>query len=122
MSLYNVLEIEPNASESEIKKAYFILSKKYHPDKCKDIDANEKFHRINTAYQILMDEQSRKKYLKMNVEEKSNLHVLLERIFKDNLQINSLKEMGINITKKDWAQLETNFKTVINKINFKDVF
>jgi hypothetical protein len=47
---------------------------------------------------------------------------LLERIFKDNLQINSLKEMGINITKKDWSQLETNFKTVVSKINFKDVF
>lgn len=122
MNLYSILEIEPNASETEIKKAYFTLSKKYHPDKCNDRDANEKFHRINTAYQILMDEQSRKKYLKMNVKEKSNLHKFLEKIFKDNLKIESLKEMGISITKKDWEQLEINFKTVVNKINFKDVF
>ena len=47
MSLYDILEIKPNASEQEIKKAYYSLSKKYHPDKCNDINASQKFQEIN---------------------------------------------------------------------------
>jgi curved DNA-binding protein CbpA len=33
MDFYEILELKPNASEQDIKKAYRILSIKYHPDK-----------------------------------------------------------------------------------------
>ena len=36
MDFYEILELKPNASEQDIKKAYHALSKKYHPDKCKN--------------------------------------------------------------------------------------
>ena len=109
MSLYEILEIKSNASESEIKKAYHILSKKYHPDKCKDKDATEKFQQISSAYQILMDDKVRDKYQKMNFNEKNNFVIVLEKLFKNDLKIEELKILGLNLSKKDWEYLQSNF-------------
>jgi DnaJ-class molecular chaperone len=57
---YKVLDIEPNASTDEIKKAYRKLSLKYHPDKNNGKD--EKFKEINEAYSVLSDDGSRQHY------------------------------------------------------------
>lgn len=60
---YTILEISKDATKSEIKKQYFKLSKKYHPDlNHDDHDATEKFKYISYAYQTLMDEELREKY------------------------------------------------------------
>jgi len=122
MSLYDILEIKPNASEQEIKKAYYSLSKKYHPDKCSEPDANQKFQEINSAYQILIDDKLRTNYIQMNQEEKSKFQVMLEKIFSNRLKINELKDFGISFNKKDWEQLEKNFMGIINSLNFKELF
>jgi DnaJ-class molecular chaperone len=62
-NLYNILGINENVNETEIKKAYRSLSLKYHPDKnTGDIDAVSKFQKINVAYEILGDTQKRKEY------------------------------------------------------------
>ena len=62
--LYDVLEIKPDASEDEIKKAYKTLSKKWHPDKNPDnIDeATKKFQSIAEAYAILSDSEKKQRY------------------------------------------------------------
>jgi DnaJ-class molecular chaperone len=122
MSLYDVLEIKPTASEQEIKKAYYSLSKKYHPDKCKDENATQKFQEVNSAYQILSDEKLRRNYIQMNTEEKSKFQTVLEKIFSNKLKINELKDLGINFTKKDWDTIEKNLMGVINSLNFKELF
>ena len=122
MSLYEILELKPNASEQDIKKAYYTLSKKYHPDKCKDTNATEKFQQINSAYQILLDDKVREKYLKMNNEEKTNFQMVLEKIFNNKLKVDELKSMGINFNKKDWEYLQNNFNNIINSLNFKELF
>lgn len=57
---YDVLGVNKNATQDEIKKAYRNLSKKYHPDR-KDGD-EEKFKEVNEAYSILGDENKRKEY------------------------------------------------------------
>ena len=60
---YEILEIEKDASEQEIKLAYRKLAKKYHPDLNKDDpDAKDKFIEIKNAYDILIDPRKRKIY------------------------------------------------------------
>jgi len=61
-SLYETLEVSENASESEIKKAYRKLARKYHPDICKEADCEEKFKEINAAYEILSDKEKKAQY------------------------------------------------------------
>lgn len=61
-SLYETLEIKDNASETEIKKAYRKLARKYHPDINKEESAEEKFKEINAAYEILSDKEKKQQY------------------------------------------------------------
>lgn len=65
---YDILGVSQNASESEIKKAYRQLSKKYHPDmqggksdKEKEA-AEEKFKEISHAYNVLSDPEKKSNY------------------------------------------------------------
>lgn len=61
--LYEILEVERNASYSDIKSSYRKLAKKYHPDLNQgDEEASEKFKEINLAYEVLSDEQKRAHY------------------------------------------------------------
>lgn len=57
---YNTLGVEKNATPEEIKKAFYKLAHKYHPDK-KGGDEN-KFKEINEAYQVLSDKNKRAQY------------------------------------------------------------
>ncbi len=60
---YEVLGVDKNADEDTIKKAYWKLAKKYHPDLHPDDAASaEKFKEANEAYQVLGDAEKRKKY------------------------------------------------------------
>lgn len=60
---YKILEIDKNASESDIKKAYRKLAKKYHPDlNPNDPKAQEKFKEVNEAYEVLGDADKKQKY------------------------------------------------------------
>jgi len=60
---YDALEVAPAATAGEIKRAYYLLARKLHPDKNPDDpEAHQKFQRIGEAYQVLSDENLRKKY------------------------------------------------------------
>ncbi len=60
---YEILGIDKNASQEEIKKAYRRLAKKYHPDINLDKkEAGEKFKEISEAYEILADPDKRSNY------------------------------------------------------------
>ncbi len=57
---YNILGVDKKASKDEIKKAFYKLAHKYHPDKKEGDEA--KFKEVNEAYQTLSDENKRSKY------------------------------------------------------------
>jgi curved DNA-binding protein len=60
---YAILGVDKTASKEEIKKAYRKLAKQYHPDANKgDKSSEEKFKDISEAYEVLSDDEKRKKY------------------------------------------------------------
>lgn len=59
---YSILGTDRNASQSDLKKAYFKKAKEYHPDVNKSPGAKEKFAEINEAYEILGDETKKRVY------------------------------------------------------------
>jgi DnaJ-class molecular chaperone len=59
---YSILGVKNDATEKEIKKAYYNLSKQYHPDLNKDIDSESIFKDICNAYKILINKESREEY------------------------------------------------------------
>ena len=59
---YAILQISKNASQNEIKKQFRLLAKKWHPDKKRSNDAEEKMAQINMAYEVLSDHKRRTMY------------------------------------------------------------
>eukprot|EP01012_Entosiphon_sulcatum_P026836 TRINITY_DN3232_c0_g1_i1.p1 TRINITY_DN3232_c0_g1~~TRINITY_DN3232_c0_g1_i1.p1 ORF type:complete len:423 (-),score=85.60 TRINITY_DN3232_c0_g1_i1:49-1293(-) len=59
---YDILGLQPDASEQEIKKAYRTLAVKLHPDRNPDPAAAEQFKEVGKAYEVLVDEEKRKLY------------------------------------------------------------
>ena len=59
---YEILKVDKDASEEEIKKAYRRLSLQYHPDRNPSSEANNIIRDINTAYETLGDKEARRRY------------------------------------------------------------
>jgi len=67
--LYEVLEVDRQASASDLKKAYYRLAKKYHPDHNPgDKVAEEKFKEASNAYSVLSDDEQRQRYDRFGME------------------------------------------------------
>jgi hypothetical protein len=59
---YKVLGVSPEAPASDIRAAYYQLSRQYHPDVSKDPDSVEKFQALAEAYRALRDADGRRRY------------------------------------------------------------
>lgn len=59
---YKALGVNKSATPAEIKKAYYGLAKKYHPDTNKDTDAKDRFADIQSAYEILSDPKKKEQF------------------------------------------------------------
>jgi DnaJ-class molecular chaperone len=71
--LYDILGINSDATDTEIKKAFNKLSKQWHPDKCRGTDAQnkqatEKFQEINDAKETLLHSNKRRAYDEMGMD------------------------------------------------------
>ncbi|MGA0211705.1 MAG: DnaJ domain-containing protein, partial [Flavobacteriaceae bacterium] len=61
---YKILDITSNATNEEVKKAYRVMAKKYHPDKIQSQDpamikgAKEKFQEVQKAYETIQNERN----------------------------------------------------------------
>lgn len=65
---YKILEISKDASDEDIKRAYRKLALKYHPDKNKSPDAEDKFKEVAEAYEVLSDKKKRDIYDQLGEE------------------------------------------------------
>ena len=121
MELYQILDLKPNASEVEIKKAYLKLVKQYHPDRNKSVGAAEHFQQIQSAYEILINQKSRQEYQKMNQTDRYSFVEILEKIINENINLSELKKYGINLEKTDFDYLQKNFTNFFRALNVAEL-
>ena len=113
---YNILNINKDASYDDIKKAYYKLALKYHPDKNKDNNAEEKFKEISEAYEILSDENKRLSYdnNNLNINTFSNANDIFNKVFQNhnfNININNMFNRFNNMNS---IQTMKSVQTIIN--------
>lgn len=128
MDYYNILNINKDASLSEIKVSYRNLAKKHHPDKNKD---NSDFWKINEAYTILSDPISRKEYDNKFVDTNIFQNINIQNLFSNsnnlesallndfifnnidtisNLSINDMKNNMTSYFKDNFGKLRQKYK------------
>ncbi|KAF3665073.1 putative protein -like protein [Capsicum annuum] len=72
---YEVLGVNRNATASEIKKAYYGLAKRLHPDMNKDDpEAEKKFQEVSKAYEVLKDDKTREQYDQLGHDAFNNMN------------------------------------------------
>lgn len=59
---YSILGVSKGCNDSDLKKAYRKLALKWHPDRCQEEGAKEKFQKIAEAYEVLSDKDKRVVY------------------------------------------------------------
>jgi DnaJ-class molecular chaperone len=124
--LYEILEIDKNATEEEIKKSYKKLILKYHPDKInkdKDMDKDkdkdkDRFIKIRYAYEVLIDKKLRNEYNDMTNNNKIKFSKNLFKLFSDNIDDILLFFCDFNFDYDDYKKSIKNrdYNTVINCI------
>lgn len=115
---YEILEVDKNASEEVIEKAYKTLAKKYHPDLQNNNNQN-KMQQINEAYEILSNDFKRREYdekIKIQsvsieeynkiIQENNRLKQDLQKATSSNREINSNKIDSLQVGKRYYNQLK----------------
>ena len=79
---YKILGIAKGATDDEIKKAYRKMAVKWHPDKNKSPEAEEKFKDIAMAYDVLKDKKKRDLYGRFLTELHTKVLIVLHFLVK----------------------------------------
>lgn len=122
MNPYKILELDntTNITKTDIRNAYKKLILKYHPDKNIDIDTTEKFKEIHAAYELLYNEESKKKYDNLNNNEKYDYFTNFKNLFNNKYPtINELLNLFIE---SFYNNDENQFKNDINDKNYESIY
>jgi len=92
---YELLGISPEATQEEIKRAYFALARQYHPDVNPSPNAKETFLRIQEAYTTLSDPQKRLLYDQRLAEQEQHAALLKIKTILSQSHLAKLKEPQI---------------------------
>lgn len=112
---FNVLKVPPQANEDEIKKAYFEIESKFHPDNLAEYELkpvidklNEILEKARAAQRILLDPRMRREYCHyLEIQER-------ERAKDEALQAEiTFKEGEKALKKADWEKARERFETAI---------
>jgi curved DNA-binding protein CbpA len=88
-NLYEILNVQPDADESKIKKSFMKLIKNFHPDKNSELEEDIYYH-IIVSNQILLNRESRKKYDDYLYNKASNFNELKDGFNKNIKEIETL--------------------------------
>src|SRR3989344_4541797 len=102
---YEILGVSKNASKEEIKRAYKLLAKKYHPDVSKEKDATEKFKKVSEAYAVLSDDTKKTSYDQFGKEGFSQLE-----------KIKKLRLGGVCIEDEGWPKVNAMLESPSRKL------
>lgn len=109
-SLYEILDVAFDASDEEIKRAYKQMALKYHPDKSRTRNAEDRFKQIRRAYEVLADNKKRDLYDRLGTTEQEgsemmNLSSRLDKSFSVSME-------EINVSPKQQPPRATSKKRV----------
>jgi len=107
---YRVLGVDCKANSEQIKKAYHVLAKKYHPDKNKSSNAEEKFKNISASYSILSDNYKRHVY-DMQREADADAQLVKEEKKKTSKETASDSNQCSSSSSTGWSRFRTTPQT-----------
>lgn len=106
-TLYDILGVEPDATDSQIRSAYRKKAREFHPDKNRDDpEATEKFQQVQGAYEVLKDEEKRRIYDQYGPEGLSqNGAADMDDILRNIFNVGEMKQRTRNIVYNVTANL-----------------
>lgn len=110
MEYYNILGLNCNASQEEIRSAYKRLAVKYHPDKNNEPGAEEKFKKISEAYQYLNSNSN------SNISDKNINRVSAEELFNQFFKMN-IGEYNENVNKFSFNNMNIDIDTILSNLS-----
>ena len=134
--LYDVLDVGPDATAAQIKKAYYVAARKNHPDRnIDDPTAHEKFQKVSEAYTVLCDERTRFIYDQQGLEavsqngKKIDASAMYSMLFGSEVfdsyigelnllsQVKANTEEGVNPNLQPFHQRKREIQLALNLVN-----